>query len=161
LSKYVEVDYQIAKGVRESNYIPEPSMVENWINRILQELRYADPAQVSIRVVDEKEITQLNDTYRQMHQATNVLAFPYEPFAGVDIPLLGDVVICASVVAEQAREQGKTLEQHWAHMVTHGVLHLLGYDHIEASAAKEMEKIEIGILAKLNYPNPYGDTKLL
>ena len=90
--------------------------------------------------------------------ATNVLSFPHEQLPGIAPSLLGDVVICAPVVASEAVAQGKSLEAHWAHMVVHGVLHLQGYDHQNSAEAEEMESLERRILAGLGYPDPYGDT---
>ena len=157
----IEIDYQIAVDIRDDDYVPEREIVENWVLRLLQELHYEQPVQLSIRVVNEQEITQLNEKYRKKNQSTNVLSFPYEPLPGVNVPLLGDVVICAGVVAQQAKQQGKSAEQHWAHMVIHGLLHLLGYDHIKHADADEMETLEINILSKLGFTNPYGETNTL
>jgi probable rRNA maturation factor len=111
--------------------------------------------ELTIRIVDETEAQQLNETWRQRSYPTNVLSFPYESPPGIEIPLLGDLVICAPVVAREAQEQHKTLEAHWAHLVIHGTLHLLGYDHQEETQALAMEALEINILNNLGYPNPY------
>lgn len=157
----IEIDYQIVSDIRDDEYLPDHAMVENWVSRLLQELHYEQPVQLSIRVVGEQEITQLNEKYRKKNQSTNVLSFPYEPLPGVNVPLLGDVVVCARIVGQQAKQQGKSPDQHWAHMIIHGVLHLLGYDHIKAADADEMEAIEINILSKLGFPNPYGETNTL
>lgn len=110
---------------------------------------------VSIRLVDEDESQELNHQYRGKDKATNVLSFPSELPDFVDDPLLGDLAICASVVIREAREQGKAIAAHWAHMTIHGTLHLQGYDHINDADAEEMESLEIAILAELGYPNPY------
>jgi probable rRNA maturation factor len=123
----------------------------------LSKIAYNRLAQISIRIVDEQEIQELNNKYRHKNQVTNVLSFPFETLPGVDVPLLGDVVICARVVDDEARQQSKTCEQHWAHMIVHGTLHLLGYDHINEQDAEEMEQLEINILSSLNFPNPYGE----
>lgn len=112
-------------------------------------------AELSVRIVDEDESQALNLQYRGKDKPTNVLSFPCELPDGVELPLLGDLVICAQVVAKEALEQGKVLHAHWAHMVVHGTLHLLGYDHIEDGEAEEMEAIEIQVLLELGYPNPY------
>ena len=110
---------------------------------------------MTIRVVDEAEITALNREYRGKEGATNVLSFPYEAMSGVETALLGDVVICAPVVAMESVAQQKPLEAHWAHMVVHGVLHLLGYDHHKDSEARNMEDHETQLLARLGYASPY------
>ncbi len=112
-------------------------------------------AEVTIRIVDEAESQQLNFDYREKDKPTNVLSFPFQCPPGIELPLLGDLVICAQVVAREAAEQGKTLQAHWAHMVVHGSLHLLGFDHINEEDAEEMEAEEIQILHDLGFPNPY------
>jgi probable rRNA maturation factor len=112
-------------------------------------------AEVTIRIVDEAESQQLNFDYREKDKPTNVLSFPFQCPPGIELPLLGDLVICAQVVALEAAEQGKTLQAHWAHMVVHGSLHLLGFDHINEDDAEEMEAEEIQILHDLGFANPY------
>jgi probable rRNA maturation factor len=161
LTANIDIDYQITEDTLCESYLPDLPTLERWVSRLLQELARDDTVQLGIRVVGEREIAQLNAQYRHKNQATNVLAFPYEPLPGVNVPLLGDIVICAPVVARQAEEQGKSAEQHWAHMVIHGVLHLLGFDHISETEADEMETTEINILSKLGFPNPYGETNTL
>jgi probable rRNA maturation factor len=109
------------------------------------------PVEVSLALADDAAVRVLNRDYRGKDKPTNVLSFPY------DVPgALGDVVICAPVVNREAREQGKAPAAHWAHMVVHGVLHLLGHDHIRAADAKMMEARERAILARLSYPDPYS-----
>ncbi len=118
----------------------------------------SEPSELTIRLVDEPEGRELNRDYRGKDYATNVLSFPAEiPEGLLDIPLLGDLVICVPVVAREAAEQGKALEAHWAHLVIHGCLHLLGYDHLEDEEAEEMEDLERQLLASLGYPDPYAD----
>ena len=119
-----------------------------------------DPeTEMTVRIVDEDESAQLNQTYRHKAGPTNVLSFPFENPPGVDLPLLGDVVICAPVVEREAGEQHKAPQAHWAHMVVHGTLHLQGYDHIDAKDAEQMEQLEIGILEQLGFSNPYEPTE--
>ena len=126
-----------------------------------------DSATLGIRIVDEDESAELNHTYRDKPGPTNVLSFPFDmpdlPAAlaateNEEIPtkLLGDLVICAPVVAREAAEQGKPLPAHWAHMVVHGVLHLLGYDHLDKAEAAEMEGLEQRLLAELGVGDPYA-----
>ena len=112
---------------------------------------------VSLRLVSEEEMRDLNHRYRGREGSTNVLSFPAELPAGIDHPLLGDIAVCPAVVMREAREQGKTAEQHWAHVVVHGSLHLAGHDHAETVAAEAMESLETEILASLDFPCPYGD----
>lgn len=127
-----------------------------WCELALQQ-RKAD-SEMTIRLVDEAEARELNHTYRHKDYATNVLSFPADvPDELLDIPLLGDLVICVAVVEREAVEQGKSLEAHWAHLVIHGCLHLLGYDHIEDEEAEEMESLERELLAQLGHPDPYAD----
>ncbi|MCK7542853.1 rRNA maturation RNase YbeY [Marinobacter bryozoorum] len=112
-------------------------------------------SEVTLRLVDEDESRELNHQYRGKDKPTNVLSFPFEAPAGITVPLAGDLVICAPVVAREAAEQGKTPEAHWAHMIIHGMLHLQGYDHIDDADAGVMEALEIRLLADLGYNNPY------
>ncbi|MEL7044516.1 MAG: rRNA maturation RNase YbeY [Pseudomonadota bacterium] len=112
-------------------------------------------AEISLRLVDEEEMRELNGRYRDRDYATNVLSFPAELPDVVDLPLLGDIVICAPVVHREATEQGKARDAHWDHMLVHGVLHLLGYDHVEDGEAELMESLERRILASLGHADPY------
>jgi probable rRNA maturation factor len=111
--------------------------------------------ELTIRIVDEEEAKQLNKKWRQRPNPTNILSFPFESPLALEIPLLGDLVICAPIVAREATSQQKRLDAHWTHLVIHGTLHLLGYDHIEQSQAQLMESSEIRILYDLGYPDPY------
>jgi probable rRNA maturation factor len=144
----IEVQYAI-----DTAGIPEPEVLRRWADRALQGRHPA--AELAVRIVDEAEITALNRQYRGKDSATNVLSFPYEAMSGVETEQLGDIVICAPVVAAEAVTQGKSLEAHWAHMVIHGVLHLLGYDHHRDVDAQDMESLETRLLASLGFPDPY------
>ena len=146
-----ELDLQIAYDGGDS--LPASAQFERWVEAALAGRR--EEAELTVRIVDEVESAELNSTYRGKEGPTNVLSFPFETPPGVELPLLGDIVICAPVVARQAQEQGKSAEAHWAHMVVHGCLHLLGYDHIEEAEALEMENLEKEILTGLGYGNPY------
>ena len=125
--------------------------------------RYAEAAIASghsgaglvIRIVDEPESRALNRQFRGIDEPTNVLSFPFAAPPRVRSKHIGDLVVCAPVVEREAAEQGKPLEAHWAHMVVHGVLHLLGYDHQTDADAETMEGLEIAILGRLGFPNPY------
>ena len=150
------VDLQIAT---EYKSIPTEEQINCWVAAAIGDTD--KEFELSIRIVDEVEITQLNKEFRNKDKPTNVLSFPFtfeEEIEGgieLDIPLLGDIIICAQVVKLESEEQGKQELAHWAHMVVHGVLHLLGYDHIEDDEAEEMETLEIKIITSLGFPNPY------
>ncbi len=111
--------------------------------------------EVALRIVDETEMAQLNQQYRKKIGPTNVLSFPVDLPDGVDVPFMGDIVICAPVVAKEAKDQGKSHDSHWAHMTVHGILHLQGYDHIDEADAEKMESLEIKIMHLLGFANPY------
>ena len=146
----VEVDVQYAAT---GEGLPDAEEVRAWTRAAIAGRRIN--AEVAVRVVDEAEITSLNRTFRGRDQPTNVLSFPFDKMPGVKIPLLGDVVICAPVVYREAGEQGKAERAHWAHMVVHGTLHLLGYDHVEPADAEIMEQAEKDILGSLGFGDPY------
>ena len=118
---------------------------------------YRKEAELTIRLVTPDEITQLNHRYRKQNKATNALAFPstLPPEIQLEVPLLGDVIICPQIVFAETKQLNKTLESHWALIVIHGVLHLLGYDHINDDDAALMQSIEIKLLAELGFTNPY------
>lgn len=149
----LEIDLQLASCNPD---VPEFEQFECWVAAALSGAR--DVAEIAIRVVDEEEGRELNATYRGHDYATNILAFPAELPDGVGAVLLGDLAICAPLVIREAVEQNKTVVAHWAHLVVHGVLHLLGYDHAEEAAAAVMESRERAVLAKLGYPDPYMDS---
>ena len=132
---------------------PTDARFRRWARAGLEGRR--DAAELSIRIVTASESRRLNRHYRGQDKPTNVLSFPCSAPAGLKLAPLGDLVICATVVAREAKEQDKPAEAHWAHMTVHGVLHLLGYDHEKNSAAKGMEALETKILAQLGYPDPY------
>ncbi len=137
-------------------HLPSTDDCQIWVDAVFAH-QQIDDKELTIRIVDEDESQELNHTYRDKNKPTNVLSFPFDAPPGIEINLLGDLVICANVVAKEADEQGKPLLHHWAHMIVHGTLHLLGYDHIEDDEAEEMEAIEIAILAKLGIDDPYQD----
>jgi len=133
--------------------IPSEEQFSQWIHAALQGLRTR--AEVSIGIVDEQESAVLNNQYRGKDYATNVLSFPSDLPEDFEPPLLGDLAICAAVVEREAQTQKKPLQAHWAHMVIHGCLHLLGFDHIDDEEAEQMEAREIAILHSLGFANPY------
>ncbi len=135
--------------------LPATASFRRWVEAALRGARRRKPAELAIRIVDTDEGRSLNAQYRGKDYATNVLSFPAELPPGIDLPLIGDLVICAPVVAREAAEQGKPAAHHWAHMTVHGVLHLLGHDHIVEAEAVRMEALETRILAGLGIPDPY------
>jgi probable rRNA maturation factor len=144
----IDIQYAIsAEG------LPSATQLRQWLRLALQD-RAAD-AELTLRIVDEAEITALNYRYRGKDGTTNVLSFPYQPLPGVESGLLGDIVICAPVVAQEAVAQSRSLEEHWAHVTIHGVLHLLGYDHQQAEEAGEMERLEAQLLGQIGFADPY------
>jgi probable rRNA maturation factor len=138
---------------------PSSKRLRLWATHTLQD-RLAS-AELTIRLVNETEMTDLNTTYRQKKGSTNVLSFPFDMPADIDmgVPLLGDIVICSTVVNQEAIDQEKSAEAHWAHMVVHGTLHLLGYNHEVDDEAIVMEALETTILQTLGFPNPYQHPK--
>jgi probable rRNA maturation factor len=161
------LDLQLATKLTET---PHEATLTTWLNQVFAELNIQDK-EITIRIVDEAESQQLNYQYRSKNAPTNVLSFPFEMpdfvafeedqdpvainLADSEFNLLGDLVICAPIVAIEAEQQNKVLEHHWAHMVVHGTLHLLGYDHINDDEAEHMESLETKILQQLAIDDPY------
>lgn len=141
----------------QASTVPSLSQFKQWSAAAL--LEHQGKASLCIRVVDEAESAELNSTYRHKQGPTNVLSFPFAAPDGLELETnyLGDLVICAPVVEREAETQQIPLMAHWAHMTIHGVLHLLGYDHIIAEDAEVMEQLEAQILTQLGFANPYGD----
>ena len=145
------VDLQVATENIEG--LPTEEQIVQWATAAVQP--EGDEVEMTVRIVDEAESHELNLTYRGKDRPTNVLSFPFECPDEVELPLLGDLVICRQVVEREAAEQEKPLMSHWAHMVVHGSLHLLGYDHIEDDEAEEMESLETQIMQGLGFDDPY------
>lgn len=148
----IELELQV---VTDAKTLPHPSQFREWVAVALWER--VETAELTIRLVDEEEATQLNEQYRKKVGPTNVLSFPYEPMPGVVSRFLGDIVICAPLVQQEAQTKNQELLAYWAHMVVHGTLHLLGYNHELDDEAFEMQIIETQILTQLGFPPPYGD----
>lgn len=165
MTELLEVDVQIAlNDTTEHDEPPSTQDISHWAYSAYSvSAENPTPSETTIRLVSEQEIKSLNNDYRQQDKPTNVLAFPFEmsdmpelvSSAEMPLNLLGDVVICHSVVAAEAKQQNKTLNDHYAHIVTHGILHLCGYDHIDEQDATTMEALEITILANHGIANPY------
>lgn len=134
--------------------IPPIADIQSWANAVLT-AEGLDEQEFTVRFVGEQESQGLNNEYRGKNKPTNVLSFPFEAPPGIEIPLLGDLVICVPVIISEALEQSKTSHAHYAHMIVHGLLHLLGYDHIENDEAEAMEAKEIAILSTLGIDDPY------
>ncbi|MBB3190826.1 rRNA maturation RNase YbeY [Halomonas cerina] len=151
----VTVDRQVALDAGEG--LPDEAELETWVAAVLAcHTDIAPVAELTVRLVDAEESRALNRDYRDRDTPTNVLSFPFECPSEIDLPLLGDLVICHPVVLAEARDQDKTARDHYAHMVVHGTLHLLGYDHLEDDEAEAMEALERAILAGLGIADPYA-----
>lgn len=156
-----QVDVQIAC---DDEGLPESDEIEFWVRHAINAAAndVTCEVEVSVRIVDSEEIQALNREFRQQDKPTNVLSFPAGAIEGLpaDVPkALGDIVICAQVVRDEATEQGKASSAHWAHMVVHGTLHLLGFDHVGENEAVEMEGHESRILTTLGIADPYGESR--
>ena len=149
------IDLQIA--CEQESGLPTAEQIEQWATAAVQP--QSDEVEMTVRIVDEAESHELNLNYRGKDHPTNVLSFPFECPDEVELPLLGDLVICRQVVEREAQEQDKPVMAHWAHMVVHGSLHLLGYDHIEDDEAEEMESLETQIMTGLGFADPYLSEK--
>ncbi|MEW8470380.1 MAG: rRNA maturation RNase YbeY [Candidatus Thiodiazotropha sp.] len=149
------LELEVQRVAESSAEIPGDEDFRRWVEAALP--RTSEPVELVIRLVDEAESRRLNRDYRDRDGSTNVLSFPFEAPPEAPLPLLGDLVICVQVVAREAAEQGKEPHAHWAHMVIHGVLHLLGYDHQDDAETQQMERLEREILRALDFPDPYPD----
>ena len=147
----MSLDLDIQRKINDKN-LPSDKQLHNWASTALLQ----DDAEISLLIVDEDESQRLNNEYRQKNKPTNVLSFEVQLPDDVQLPLQGDLVICAPVVEKEAAEQDKKLHEHWAHMMIHGMLHLQGYDHINEIDAQQMENLEITLLQQLGINNPYG-----
>ena len=147
----IELDLQIA--VENEQGLPTEQDIQLWLNKTISQ--FQESAELTVRIVDTEESHQLNHDYRGKDKPTNVLSFPFEAPPGMELDLLGDLIICRQVVEKEAKEQNKPLLAHWAHMVVHGSLHLLGYDHIEDDEAEEMESLETEIMQTMGFEDPY------
>ncbi|HGJ5883864.1 rRNA maturation RNase YbeY [Arsenophonus sp.] len=151
----VILDLQLACS--DHSGLPSETTFQQWLEAFLPQ--FQSESEITIRIVDIAENQYLNLTYRGKDKPTNVLSFPFEAPENITLPLLGDLIICRQVVEKEAIEQQKNQDAHWAHMVIHGCLHLLGYDHLTDFEAAEMETIETEIMQKLGYPDPYQHEK--
>lgn len=159
----MDVDLQIACSATN---LPTLADFECWSIATLQTVRGDSETELTLRLVNNEEIQQLNHDYRGKNTPTNVLSFPFEPYDALtayagdvvdisDLNLLGDIIMAPAVIEEEAQAQNKSRQDHYAHMTVHGILHLLGYDHIKDDEAETMENLEIQILHTLGISNPY------
>ncbi len=148
MSIKIEIQY-----ATEINDLPEEGLIKKWVNSSLN--GYIENAELTIRIVDKAEGAQLNEKWRNAQGPTNVLSFPYSELNETTKSIQGDIVICAPVILREAAEQKKSVDAHWAHIIVHGILHLLGYDHDNENDANEMESLETSILGKLKISDPY------
>ncbi|WMY95689.1 MAG: rRNA maturation RNase YbeY [Arsenophonus sp.] len=147
----VILDLQIA--CNDNAGLPSKNLFQSWLESFLPTFQYK--SEITIRIVDILESQDLNLKYRGKNKATNILSFPFESPKNISLPLLGDLIICRQIIEKETLEQKKTINAHWLHIVIHGCLHLLKYNHINKVEAKKMENIEINIMNMLGYPNPY------
>ena len=148
------IDRQVAI---DEPLLPSLEQLTLWVDCVFSCHPEDERLELTIRLVDGAESQALNRDYRGKDKPTNVLSFPFENPPGMTLPLLGDLIICHDVVAQEASEQHKPLTHHYAHIVIHGILHLMGYDHIDEQEAEEMEQIERELLASLDIPDPYNE----
>jgi len=148
----MHIDIQYAVN-QYSDYLPDADQISFWANTALSSQNVS--GEMTVRIVSTEEIAVLNEKYRHKSGLTNVLSFPADLPEMVDLPLLGDIILCAVVINLEAKNQNKTAPAHWAHIIVHGILHLLGFDHITHTEAKQMEPLETKILAGLGYADPY------
>lgn len=153
----VTVDRQVALEDADAlAALPSEAELDRWIAAVLAQHPGETRLELTVRFVEVEESQALNRDYRDRDRPTNVLSFPFESPPGLTLPLLGDLVICHDVVSREAREQDKSLAAHYAHMVVHGTLHLLGHDHIEEEEAERMEDLERIILSGFDISDPYA-----
>ncbi|WP_110687588.1 rRNA maturation RNase YbeY [Salinicola aestuarinus] len=150
----VEIDRQVALDEGDIEALPTLVDLERWVGVVLAAHDEAR-TELTVRFVERDESQALNRDYRGKDKPTNVLSFPFEAPPGIELPLLGDLVICHEVVVQEAGDQHKATADHYAHLVMHGCLHLLGYDHIEEEEADAMEALERELLARFAIADPY------
>lgn len=163
----VVVDIQLALDEISSVEVPENKQIQQWVAAAIEATRSEENqeknqnTQMTVRIVEEAEISRLNEDFRHKSGATNVLSFPFVPPPGIpeneSVQSLGDLVVCAAVVNKEAKEQLKKSSAHWAHIIIHGTLHLMGLDHQNKKEAYDMESLETNIMFELGFPDPYKE----
>ena len=149
MSVTVDVQYEVEAG-------PDEDDIRRWVEAVVAAEQNPTDVELTVRIVGIEEIAELNERYRHKTGPTNILSFPFEAPPGVELNLLGDLVIAATVVVSEAQQQHKTETAHWAHMLVHGTLHLLGFDHRTETEAGEMEALETRVLAARGVADPYA-----
>lgn len=141
---------------------PTVEDVALWVNRAIGIAGATGATEVAVRIVGHEEMRQLNSDFREQDKATNVLSFPAGKIVGLPVGAerpLGDIIVCAEIVSDEAAQQGKSSNDHWAHIIVHGTLHLLGYDHVDAADARIMEGLETQVLGDNGIADPYGESR--
>jgi len=147
------------QNVSESALVPKQELLQLWVDSVLKD--GSQNSEIVIRIIDEQQMAEFNKQYRHKEGPTNILSFPFEVPDDIQSDLLGDLLVCAPVLEKESCEQHKFLEHHWAHIIVHGVLHLIGYDHIDDQGAEEMEALEVRILKTIKINNPYEENSKL
>ena len=153
----VSIEMSVSENIDSKQDIPDAALVQQWADKACL---CEDKVVTSVQVVSNDEMRELNNTWRGKNRPTNVLSFPMQSPDELDLKIMGDLALCAGVINTEARQQHKSEQAHWAHMVVHGMLHLQGYDHINEAQADEMEALEIRILNGLGFDNPYLENVL-
>ena len=153
----VSIEMSVSEILDSQEDIPDAAFVQQWADKACL---CEDKVVTSVQVVSNDEMRELNNTWRGKDRPTNVLSFPMQSPDELDLKILGDLALCAGVINTEARQQHKSAQAHWAHMVVHGMLHLQGYDHIDEAQADEMEALEVNILNQLGFDNPYLENEL-
>lgn len=150
----VNIDLQIIDESTK-DLLPSLATMQDWVKEALIMGGRNEDSELTVRFTDKKEIHELNYEYRNMDKPTNILSFPFECPDEVSLPLIGDLVICNEILVQEAKDQNKSFNEHLCHLLIHGALHLIGYDHIKDDEASIMEGLEIKVLAKIGFKNPY------
>lgn len=153
----VSIEMSVSESLDSEEDIPNVALIQQWADKACL---CEDEVVTSVQVVSNDEMRELNNTWRGKDRPTNVLSFPMQSPEELDLKILGDLALCAGVINTEARQQHKSVQAHWAHMVVHGMLHLQGYDHIDEAQADEMEALEANILDQLGFDNPYLENEL-
>lgn len=156
----MKTDVELQVAVVNQEGIPDEETLAKWAQKALEIGGRTTDAELTVRVVEPDEIQHLNGIYRHMDKPTNILSFPFECPEEIELPLIGDLIVCLKVLQKEALEQHKSIEEHFAHLIVHGCLHLIGYDHIKDEDAAVMEPLEIKAVEALGFDNPYKDDEL-